>query len=117
MPDQSSEQNIFNWVFDEVGHVLKTEQQFTHKNVTASGTTNVLTGAGFLHAITFNAPTASAVTTIYDNVAASGINIAQVTMPNTLLNQGPITAFYDVNVLSGITLSSTVATNITASYR
>ena len=117
MADQLSDQTILNWVFDSVAHALKVEQQFTHKNVTASGSTNVLTGAGFLHAVTFNTPTASAVTTVFDNVAASGINIAQVTMPNTLLSDGPKTALYNVNVLSGITLSNTLATNVTVSFR
>lgn len=117
MAESRSLQTVFDWVFDSVGHALKVEQQFTHKNITASGSTNVLTGVGFLHAVTFNTPTASAVTTVFDNVAASGINIAQVTMPNTLLNQGPNTALYDVNVLSGITLSNTLATNVTVSFR
>jgi hypothetical protein len=70
-------------------------------------TTTVKSSSGFLHAIVFGgAATATNVTTIYDNTAASGTVIGipaatAVTFPNTVV--------YDIGFATGLTVSTTTA--------
>lgn len=46
---------------------------------------------GLLRSIVINEPVASSVITIYDSTTASGTVIGTITLPATLLNQGPMT--------------------------
>lgn len=83
----------------------------TYTNINAAGTTVVKSGAGVLHSITFNKPVASEVWTLYDNTAASGTKIGTITLPATLLQQGPYTAVYDIAFSTGLTIVSTGTTD------
>lgn len=97
--------------------VLKTEQRFGYKNITTQATTIVKTGVGFLHAINFNVPLASGVTTIYDGVDTGGIKIGTITFPVALLSDVS-TYLYDVAFSVGLTIVTSGATqDITVSYR
>lgn len=105
---------------DLTNNVTKVEQRFSYQNITlaAPTTTTVKSGAGFLHAITINKPVASSVITIYDNTAGSGTVIGTITLPATLLAQGPYTAIYDVAFGTGLTIvTATGASDITVSFR
>ena len=102
---------------DQTNDVMKVEGQFSYNNVTASGVTVVKGTAGFVHSVTLNNPVASGVFVLYD---ASGVGagiVATITNPDTLLDQGPRTALYDVKCPTGISASNTIAQNVTVSYR
>jgi len=102
---------------DLTNNVMKVEQRFSYSNISTATTTTVKSGAGFLHSITFNKPVASEVWTIYDNTAGSGTKIGTITLPATLLSQGPYTAIYDVSFATGLTIVSGSTTDGTVSYR
>lgn len=80
---------------------------YNYTNITTATTTVVKTGLGVLHAIILNTPVASATATVYDNTAGSGTKIGTVTLPGTLLNEGPVSAIYDVQFNTGLTLVTT----------
>jgi hypothetical protein len=83
----------------------------------APTTTVVKASAGILHSIVINKPTASGVITIYDNTAASGTKIATITMPATLLSDGPHLTLYDLSFDTGLTVvTSGAAQDITVTY-
>jgi len=86
----------------------------TNITLAAPTTTVVKSGEGILHAITFNAPTATCVVTVYDNTAASGTLIATITVP---ASPQPVSLFYDVHFTTGLTITTaTAASDITVSY-
>lgn len=88
-----------------------------YENITTDTTTDVNSGEGILHSITINTPIASSVITVYDNTAASGTKIATITLPATLVSQGPMTALYDVTYTTGLTIvTGTGASDVTVSY-
>lgn len=87
---------------------------YNYTNITTTATTSIKSGAGFLHSLTINTPVATSVITIYDNIAASGTKIATITIPGTLVGEGPNTAIYDVVYKTGLTISTaTAASDIT----
>lgn len=102
---------------DLTNDVIKVEERFSFANILSATTTVVKSGAGFLHAITFNKPVASEVWTIYDNTAGSGTKIGTITLPGTLLSDGPKTAILDVAFSTGLTIVSSSTTDGTVSYR
>lgn len=87
---------------------------YLYTNITTTTSTTVKSGAGFLHSITINTPIASSVIKIYDNTTNSGTLIGTITIPATLLEQGPYTALYDVTFNTGLTINTaTGASDIT----
>lgn len=87
---------------------------FRFTNITTTATTAVKSGAGFLHSVTINTPVASSVITLFDNTAPSGTKIGTITLPATLLTEGPYTALYDVVFNTGLTVTTgTGASDIT----
>ena len=89
---------------------------WNYANVTlaAPTTTTVKTGAGVLHSITLNKPTATAIIIIYDNTAASGTIIGTITVP---ASPQPVTLYYDATFNTGLTLrTTTAASDITVTY-
>lgn len=92
---------------------------WTYANITlaAPTTTVIKSGTGILHTITINKPVASAVITIYDNTAASGTTIGTITLPGTLVSEGPYSAIYDAFFTTGLTITTaTAACDITVTY-
>lgn len=70
-------------------------------------TTVVKSGVGFLHAIVFGgAATATNVTTIYDNTAASGTVIG---IPTATAVTFPATVVYDLGFNTGLTINTATA--------
>ena len=105
---------------DLTNDVMKIEPQFTYLNIVAGqATTAVKTGAGLLHAIVFNSvATATNVTTIFDNSAASGTKIATIT-PVATTTQIPNTVIYDAKFSTGLTVLTATANSadMTIIYR
>ena len=87
---------------------------YVYANITTDTTTTVKTGAGVLHAITLNAPTATEVITIYDGLSSSGTKIGTITVPSS---PQPATLFYDVEFTVGLTIvTGTATSDITISF-
>lgn len=87
-------------------------------NIVGAATTTVRAGAGMLRTITINQPIASATITIYDSLTGAGTKIGTITFPAALLGQGPITANYDCDFGTGLTLVTVGALmDITVSWR
>lgn len=92
-------------------------QGYNATNIAAAGTTTLKTGSGVLHGIVVNTPIASATITIYDNTTATGTKIGTVTLPGTLLAQGPGGAIYDAAFTKGLTVVTTGTVDITVLYQ
>lgn len=103
---------------DIANDVMKTEQRFSHSNVTADAA--VKSGAGFLHSITI-LPTDVAATAgtivLYDNTAESGTVIGTIYIPAAYVV--PVTVTFDVSFATGLYLGFTTTNdvNVTVSYR
>lgn len=103
---------------DQMADVVKVEQRFSYANITTQTTTVVKGAAGLLNSIIINKPLASGVIAIYDNTAGSGTLIGTITLPATLLQDGPKTAVYNAVFSTGLTIVTSGATqDITVSYR
>lgn len=88
--------------------------EYQPTNITGQSTTLIATGRGVLHTITFNKPTATAVVTVYNNIAASGTKIATITVPASPM---PVTLTYDVSFGIGLTVvTGTADSDITVSW-
>lgn len=102
---------------DVLVDVLKTEQRFTHLNITGQATTVVKSGAGMLHSIIINTAAANAVIRCRDNTADSGTLIGQITQPATLLENQKM-LLYDLTFSVGLTcVTATASQDITVVYR
>jgi len=89
----------------------------TPTNITSQATTVIKAGAGWLRRVVINQPVASGVITIYDNTAGSGTLVGTITLPGTLLSDGPHSVPYDVYCATGITVVTSGATqNITVVF-
>lgn len=87
---------------------------YSYANITGQSTTVAKTGAGILHTITFNNPTATAVVTVYDNTAGSGTVIGTITVPSSPM---PVTLTYDAAFATGLTVkTATASSDITVTY-
>lgn len=87
---------------------------FTYQNITGQATTTVKSSAGYLHAITINAGTATETITIYDNTTNSGNKIGTITIPTS---PQPVTLHYDVAFWVGLTIvTATASSDITVCF-
>lgn len=88
---------------------------FFYKNITGTATATLKAGPGTLHAVTFNAPTATAVVTLWDNTTNSGTKIGTITVP---ASPQPVTLIYDVQFGVGLSVTTaTASSDITVSFR
>jgi len=86
---------------------------------TNNSTTSLKTTSGILYALTIDTPATSSVLTLYDSTStsAAGTVIAKVTLPATLLQQGPYTAIFDVYFKNGLVIQQTGNTStLTVSF-
>lgn len=89
---------------------------WNYVNITTDATTTIKSSAGFLHTIVINKPVASSVITIYDGTTSDSI-VGTITLPATLLSDGPKTAIYDITLKKGLTIvTATGASDITVVY-
>lgn len=104
---------------DLTNDVMKTEQRFSYKAVTAADA-QVKAGAGFLHCITFScndaAPTAGSII-VYDSLTETGTQIFNHTFTTTPFV--PFTVFFDCVFSTGLYLgfTTTADVNVSVSYR
>jgi hypothetical protein len=54
---------------------------------------------------------------MYDNTAGSGTKIGTITLPATLLSDGPREASYDLRFSTGLTIVTTGTSDVTVVYR
>lgn len=87
---------------------------WTYTNITTATTTVVKSGAGNLHSIVINNPTAANAITIYDNTAGSGIKIGTI---NTAATGGWGTFLYNVDFGTGLTIVTAGTQDITVTWR
>lgn len=85
-------------------------------NITTATTTVVKSGVGLLGKLIINKAVLSGVVTIYDNTAGSGTRIATITYGAALLSDPPLTAHYEVQFATGLTIVTSAATDITVCY-
>jgi hypothetical protein len=103
---------------DNIAGKAVVEHRYKYTNIAGLATTVVESAPGLLHSITINKPVASSVITLYDSLTATGTIIGTITLPAGLLQQGPYTAMYDVELLVGLTVvTATAASDITISSR
>jgi hypothetical protein len=103
------------WQADQTTTPLPVQPSYLYNNITTDTTTVVKTGAGVLHSITINGPTAAGVITLFDNTAASGTKIGTITVPASPQAE---TLLYDVAFTTGLTiLTATQTEDLTVSYR
>lgn len=74
---------------------------------TAASVTAIKTGAGVLRKVIINAPVASGTVTIYDSLTATGTKLATITLPASLLSDGPLEADYNCAFVTGLTVVTT----------
>ncbi len=87
---------------------------YSYLNITGQATTVVKTGAGILHALNINTPTATAVITIYDNTAGSGTIIGKYTIA---ASPQPTSVVYDAAFSTGLTIvTATASSDITVTF-
>lgn len=92
---------------------------YSFLNMATASTNNAIkSGAGTLHTIVFGNQVASATCTVYDALTATGTKIQTVTLPASLIGDGPITMTYDIAFSTGLTIVTT-GTNfdVTATYK
>lgn len=88
---------------------------YTYASITTQATTLIKTGEGFLHAIVFNKPVATGTVEIDDAVTHTSPVIGTVTTP---ANPMPVTLIYDVEFLTGLSITTgTASQDITIVYR
>jgi hypothetical protein len=100
-----------------VSPLAATTGGYSYLNISAAATTTVKSGAGTLHSIIINTPVASGEVVLYDSTSSSGMKIATITSPSTLLSQGPLTALYDVAFSTGLTVVTTGAQDISVAFK
>lgn len=97
--------------------VYAVEQQFSYTNMVTATTTTPKSSAGLLHAIIINKAVLNGVITVYDNTAGSGNKIATITFGAALLSDPPLLATYNLKFLTGLTIVTSAATDITVVWR
>ncbi len=102
---------------DNTVGVFKVEQRFSATNMTTATTTTIKSGAGLLHAIIVNKAIAAATISLFDNTAGSGTSLGVITFGAALLTDPPLNAIYDVSFSTGLTVTTSGATNITLVWR
>lgn len=88
-----------------------------YNNIVGAATTTVHSGATQFRRIIVNTPVASGSITIYDSTTGSGTKIGTITLPATLVNEGPNYANYEVNCNIGLTIVTVGALDITVVWR
>ena len=85
-------------------------------NSNVNETRTLLSGPGFLKRVVINdLGAAGSFITIYDNTAGSGTKLATITCPATVGN--PFTLTYDVGFSTGLTTTTSGATDVTLAFR
>ena len=87
-----------------------------HTNLTTADTHLIRTGPGALVGIIVNSAVATGTITVYDGLDASGVEIATITYPATLLNNHG-TFPYFVQLTTGLTVVTSQAFDLTVVWK
>jgi hypothetical protein len=90
---------------------------YNYARMTAAATLLVKTGAGILHAIIINTPVASGTIEFDDALTNTTPIIGKITLPGTLLSDGPKMATYDVAFSTGLSITTTGTMDITIVWK
>ncbi len=96
---------------DLTNNVMKVEQRFSPAYISTATTTQVKTGAGFLHAIVVT-ETAAGTIGIIDNTTGTTVNIGQL---KSSINEGTYT--FNCAFTTGLRIITAAASKITVIYR
>jgi hypothetical protein len=96
---------------DLTNDVVKVEQRFTYAYISTATTTQVKTGAGFLHKIIVNT-TAAGTIKIIDDVSGSTVNIGQM---KASIAEGDYE--YNLSFTTGLRIITAATSDITVVYR
>jgi hypothetical protein len=89
---------------------------YNYTNITTATTTTVKSGSGYLNALIVNKGVTSATITLYDNTAGSGTLIGTITFGGSLLSDPPNEVPYNINFITGLTIVTSGATDLTVSW-
>ena len=86
----------------------------TYKHIPSSGTYNCKIGAGMLHGIAINNPSAACNLTVYDNTSAAGATIAIMALTTKVIT--PFFMNYNLPFSTGLTIVTSAASDFTIIY-
>lgn len=99
------------------GQLIRDDSSFpvgwNYKYSSGSGAVIVKGSPGFLHSINLNSPVATTVIKLYDSISAQTGTFAIITIP---ASPQPVTLFYDITLLNGLTLNIGTSSDITIVY-
>lgn len=88
---------------------------YNYVNITGQATTLVKTGAGFLHSIVFNKPTANGTVKVVDGITDTTPIIGTITSPATGIVR--VCLIYDIAFAVGLTIvTGTASQDLTISF-
>lgn len=90
---------------------------YNYSRMTTAATLLVKTGPGVLHAITINTPVASGTIEFDDALTNTTPIIGKITLPATLLSDGPKNTIYDIGFSTGLSITTTGTMDITIAWK
>jgi len=110
--------NATNVVFDCLGAVITREGQLstnpTYKHISTNATYVCKIGAGKLHGIAINDPSADCILTVYDNTSATGDTIAVIHLTSKVIT--PFFMNYQLPFNNGLTIVTSAVSDFTIIY-
>ena len=93
------------------------EVQYSWKYILTADEFNVKESAGYLKRIVINKPLANGTISLFNNGSGASVAMGVITLPGTLLSDGPNSVDYDLAFTSGLTIVTTEAQDITVIYK
>lgn len=97
--------------------VLAVDAGWNFTNITAAATTQIKTGPGVLHLVSVNTLVGSATIELDDALSHTTPKIGTITLPGTITAALPLNLFYDINFATGLSITTSGATDITVAWR
>lgn len=91
--------------------------RYNYTNITSATTTLVKQGPGTLHAIIVNTPVANGVIELDDALTHTTPKVGTITYPASLLSSGPGSVAYDVDFVTGLSITTTGTMDITVVWK
>lgn len=100
---------------DNTAGVAVVEHRYSGANMTSATTTTIKSGAGLLHVVNVGTCVSGATISLFDNTAGSGTSIGKITCPAS--TAGMSTFIFDRTFATGLTVTTSGATDVSFSYR
>ena len=97
--------------------VQNDDDDFSWEYILTAVETNVKESAGYLKRLVINKPLANGTISLFNNGSGASVPIGVITLPGTLLSDGPTVVDYDLAFDSGLTVLTTEAQDITVIYK